>query len=193
MKTTDTISVNPSKATLGRVHEEAVEKLIRASVIERTGTKAARSEVISIVFPGTKSGLKQFRNYSLPLRTLFATILIVSGLTIVQGNAIGYNSLGTGIVEMVAGALLAIGLLTRPVMLLASIFFGIAGAIGMRNGITDLNLFSLMFGSAIFASIGSGKYSFDTMIRSALCRNFRRKIIDKSMGYKAFQYATKSI
>ena len=196
MKTTDTISVNPSKTTLGRANEEAVEKMIRSSVIDRNGNHIVADEVISIVFPGTKSGLEQLKSYVLPLRALFATLLIVSGLSFTQGNLLSIHSLGLGIAVMISGAFLAIGLLTRPIMVAAAVFFGIAGALQMRHGLPDLNVLSLMFGSLIFAALGSGKYSCDAMIRTALrrhCRNKELRNSEKSIGYKAFHYATKSL
>ena len=191
MKTTDTISVNPGKNTLGRVNEEAIEKLIRSSVIDRNTSKSASSEILSMVFPGTKSGLNQLKNYALPLRAIFATLLILTGLSMAQ-----VSSLGLGIAVMIVGAFLAIGFLSRPLMLVAAAFFAIYCALQFRTGMVDLNFLSMMFGCLIFAATGSGKYSCDVLIKSAVRRHILAKQDENrknALSYKAFHYATKSI
>lgn len=196
MKVTDTISVNPGKTTLGRVNEETLRKIARSSISESKQQSRLGADVLSIVFPGTKSGLEQFKNYALPLRAVFATLLIISGLSIAQGTGMALHSLGIGIAVMAAGACLAIGFICRPVMALSSIFFALAGAIQLRGGVTDLNAFSLMFGSLVFAATGSGKYSCDFLIAGFIKRSRRMSQLRKAkerMGYKAFQYATKTI
>lgn len=162
MKVTDTISVNPSKTALGHV-ETASSSILRRRVIDEEQT-ANKVDLKKIVFPTLSSGVTEYKKYEVPFRTLFATILIVSGLAILIGN-MAIHSVGFAVATICFGGFLAIGLLTRPVMLGASIFYCIVGALSIRTGNPDLSVFSLMFGCLIFAVIGSGKYSCDNMIR----------------------------
>lgn len=185
MKITDTISVNPGKTALGHV-ENSSDSIFRSHVL---GTETNRTlNLTSFLFPSCASGTTEFRKYSVPLRTIFSTILIVTGLTILthspSGTAIAYV-----VCTLSFGGFLALGLLTRPLMAAASIFYCIAGALSIRAGVTDMNTFALMFGCAIFCATGAGKYSCDTLIRKSI-RNHKikseKKRIENMMGYKAF-------
>ncbi|MCH5225991.1 MAG: hypothetical protein J1D77_08305 [Muribaculaceae bacterium] len=183
MKINDTISVNPSKKTLGHV-ETPVSSIFRSPVI---GVDSARDnvDILQLVFPTTKSGLAEYEKFALPIRTLFATILIVTGITLLSASA----SVALGICSLCFGGCLAIGLFTRPVMLGASVFYCITGALALRAGSPDLLVFSLMFGSLIFAMMGSGKYSCDFLIRSSIKRAKRRsesRRRENALSYKAF-------
>lgn len=196
MKTTETISVNPGKNTLRQVHEETIQKLFRGNLVTTGENDSVSKCFLSIVFPGTKSGLEQFKNYALPMRAIFASLLILTGLQAMEGSMFSILPFGIGLAIAIAGGLLAIGLLSRPVMFLSAIYFAIAGALQIRSGVNDISLFSLMFGSLLFAITGSGKYSCDFLIKGNLKRYITRKKAmkaDRMMGYKAFECATKSM
>lgn len=178
MKINETISVNPSKATLG--HVEAPSTSIFRSQVLGNESQVHNVDTLQLLFPATKNGLGEFNKYSVPIRTLFATILIVTGISLLSAG-----SSAIAICSLCFGAFLAIGLLTRPVMLSAAVYYCICGALSLRAGTPDLILFSLMFGSLIFGVVGSGKYSCDTLIRSAVKRQRRNRY----QGYKAFHQA----
>ena len=189
MKIAETISVNPGKATLG--HQESVARnLLRSSVIDNSAEKSS-IDILSFIFPSTGSGVTELKKYALPLRALFATILIVTGLTFVENPALIHGS-GFGIVEIVIGGLLAIGFLTRPIMAGASVYFAIVAALSIRNGLPDMSTLTLLFGTLLFCVLGSGKYSLDSTMRSLIGRakkTLRQKKANEAAGYKAFHYA----
>lgn len=180
MKITDTISVNPSKSTLGHV-EAPAGTIFRANVIGVEGSSRS-ADLIKVLFPTIKGGLAEYTKYAVPLRTVFATILIVTGITLLETSV----SAAFAICSLCFGAFLALGLLARPVMLGAAVFYCISGALALRAGVVDMNSFSLMFGCLIFGIIGSGKYSCDQLLLSALRRSNRVSKSRKDIGYKAF-------
>lgn len=184
MKIADTISVNPGKTALG--HVETPSSILRSQV---AGVENSRHiDLVKVIFPTTKSGLSEFSKYDVPLRTIFATILIVTGITLLTMPTVTFAS-SIAICSLCFGGLLALGLFTRPLMLGASVFYCISGALALRTGVADMTVFALMFGCLIFALTGSGKYSCDTLIRhSILChkRNSERKRKENMMSYKAF-------
>lgn len=190
----DTISVNPGKTTLGQTGERE-RALLRANILNENYGTQSRIDFVSLFFPSASCGISAFRKYALPLRTLFATILIVSGLNLLQAPGAIYST-GQGIAMITAGGMLALGLLARPVMALAAAFFAVVGAISIRIGAPEMNLFSLMFGSLLFAFTGSGKYSCDEMIFRALRRHekkSKKNLCDRRLSYRAFHMATKSL
>lgn len=186
MKMSDTISVNPGKTALGHV-EKPASSLFRSQVLG-VETKSQQLNVINLLFPATKSGLSDYRKYEVPLRTIFATILIVTGISFLT-TVTGLHSAGFAICTLCFGGLLALGLFTRPAMLGAAAYYCICGALSIRYGLPDLISFCLMFGTLLFCVVGGGKYSCDTIIRSAIMRHKRKSAAEREedcLGYKAF-------
>ena len=186
MKIADTISVNPRNTTLGQ--SEKADNMFRVSIINK---EASKNSLFSLAIPSEATGIAEIRKYALPLRTLFASILIVTGISIIQTASLPINT-SIAIVEIIGGIFLAFGFLTRPIMLISAIFFGITTALSIRTGNTDFSILSLMFGCLIFSALGSGKYSIDFLNRRAMLRSKRKSKIIKSsraLGYKAFHYA----
>lgn len=184
MKVTDTISVNPGKTALGH-SESKSENIFRTSVINR---EAKGIDALTLLLPSSVSGINEFKKFALPLRALFATILIVAGLTLLQS----VHASALGILEIIFGGLLALGLFTRLAMAGASVYFAIMAALSIRAGRPDLIPLCLMFGTALFCALGSGKYSLDMMLRSLFVRhkkNQEKKRSEKALSYKAFHYA----
>lgn len=186
MKLTDTISVNPSKTALGHIDASSSSILRSPVLVDDSSSKAI--DLVKVLFPSSAAGTNEYKKYAVPLRTLFATILIVSGLSILTGP-LALHSLGFAISTICFGGILALGLFTRPVMLGASVFYCISGALALRAGSVDMTVFSLMFGCLIFCVIGSGKYSCDSIIRNKIMhhkKSSRSKEKVKDLGYKAF-------
>ena len=186
MKVTDTISVNPSKATLGHV-ETASTSIFRSPVLDAKASSSS-IELTRILFPSCGTGVNEYKKYAVPLRTLFATILIVTGLTLLT-STVAVHSVAFAICTLCFGGCLALGFFTRPIMLGAAVFYCISGALALRGGAVDMTVFSLMFGCLIFGVIGAGKYSCDTLLRHALLshkKSAERKRKENMMGYKAF-------
>ncbi|MCH5230058.1 MAG: hypothetical protein J1F12_08735 [Muribaculaceae bacterium] len=189
MKLTDTISVNPGKTTLGEV-ENASTGILRSHVLN-SREETTSINLTKVIFPSINSGLSEYAKYAVPMRTLFATILIISGLTMLN-HINGMAGTACGICTLCFGGFLALGLFLRPVMAGAAIYYCILGAVALRGGMTDLTLFSLMFGCLIFCLIGGGKYSCDTLIRRGIRRHKikkEKKRHEEMMGYRAFHNA----
>lgn len=182
MKVNDTISVNPSKTTLGHV-ELPSTSIFRSQVL---GAEAHHNiDVLQLAFPSVKGGMGEFTKYALPLRTVFATILIVTGITLLSTTF----SSAIGICSICFGGLLAMGFLTRPTMIGAAAYYCICGALAIRNGVPDVSIFSMMFGCILFGIVGSGKYSLDTLLRQTIIRRKKRAELrrqQESLSYKAF-------
>ena len=186
MKISDTISVNPGKTTLGHV-ESSASSIFRTPVL---GAEASSHsiDILKILFPTAGAGTSEFRKYEVPLRTLFSTILIATGITMLT-IPFGIHGTAFAICTLCFGAFLAMGLLTRPVMFGAAIYYCICGALTLRSGIADMTVFALMFGCLIFGVTGSGKYSLDTLLLSGVNRHKRsreKKRMENLMSYKAF-------
>ncbi|MCH5232761.1 MAG: hypothetical protein J1E78_03910 [Muribaculaceae bacterium] len=182
MKTADIISVNPGKETLGQTTSKS-ESIFRSSVLNKN-YDSKKLSLSALLFPTIGSGSLEFRKYSVPLRTVFATILILTGLASV--------STATGICSLIFGGMLAMGLLTRPIMAAAAAFYAIMSALSIRAGISDITSLSLMFGCMVFCILGSGKYSCDYLLRHFLKHyQIKKEKIrrEKALTYKAFRYA----
>lgn len=188
MKISDTISVNPSKHTLGQADAQA-SSIFRNPVL---GAETSQSSLnlVKLLFPTALAGSSEMRKYDIPLRTIFATVLIVTGLTILTLSG-SIHGTGFAITSICFGCLLAIGLFTRPLMLGAAIYYCVTGALTLRTGVADMTIFALMFGCLVFALTGSGKYSCDALILRSINRHkifSKRKREEKMMGYKAFHH-----
>lgn len=187
MKIIDTISVNPGKTTLG--HTESGTSIFRNPVLG-VESDSKPADFTKVLFPSAGAGVKEFKKYATGLRTLFATILIITGLALLSTTAVIHSTV-LAICSLCFGGILALGLLTRPVMLGAAVFYCIMGALSIRAGVTDVTVFSLMFGCLIFSTIGSGKYSCDEILRHAILRHRKqsiRKRKEDMMGYRAFHH-----
>lgn len=185
MKITDTISVNPSKTAVGHI-EMPADSIFRQNVLT-SSEETSSLNLAKVIFPTRKAAFGDYAKYSIALRTLFATILIVSGLSMLSAPVVANT--GMAICSLCFGGILALGLITRPLMIGAAAFYCIMGALSIRTGVADPSTFSLMFGCLIFAVLGAGKYSCDDLIRSAIRRNSQKKAHSKSdndPGYKAF-------
>lgn len=189
MKIADTISVNPGKETLGH-STLPTESIFRQSVLNKEKDKT-RTNFLTLLFPTVKSGSSEFVKYSLPLRSVFATILILTGLTTLQSTATTLP-FGLSVCSLIFGGFLALGLFTRPVMLGAASYYAVCAALSLRMGNPDMISLCLMFGAMIFSAYGSGKYSCDFLIRQAFRRHkiaVQKKRSQNALSYKAFRYS----
>lgn len=186
MKIADTISVNPSKTALGHV-ENPTSSIFRSPVIG-VEHQAHTFNWLSMVFPTNKSGVTDYKKYEVPLRTLFSTILIVTGITFLTSTSTHIN-IAFAICSLSFGAILALGLFTRPAMIGAAVYYCVMGALSIRSGAPEVSIFSLMFGCLIFGVLGGGKYSCDALIRKAILRQNKKsekKSKENVMDYKVF-------
>lgn len=192
MNNVKTISVEPAKITLGeQIRKESQSKFLRSHILESRHITISKKDVMTLCFPSTSNGMDLLSKYALPMRSVFAALLIISGIPYLSVSGL---SLAFGIVSITFGAMLALGLLSRIAMGLSAVMYCAAGLFALRHGIYDILSFTLMFGSVLFFFLGSGKYSCDTFIRRSLIRKSlrnREKETEKALSYKALQYATK--
>ena len=194
MTRTDTISVNPGKDTLGDKNLSLKTDFFRNNILVEK--KKGKIDFCDLIFPSLSKETLALNKFFVPLRTIFATLLIICGISIIEGTAIVNASLALGIVEIILGSFLAIGLLSRPLMCLGAGLFGVLGTIALRNGIVETEYFTMMFGCLIFSVLGSGKYSVDYILRVNLKKwisKYQEKPSSYRKSYLAFKYATKNL
>lgn len=195
MNYSDIISVNPGKLTLGALHPEGATRLIRTNININSST-VKKHRFLDFIFAVKAPGINRFGKYMLVMRLLFATILISSGCLTLNGsitNALTIiSSQVSGILQITAGAMLALGLLTRISILSIGIILSASILITFTNGMPDMSALSSLFTCILFIIMGAGKYSLDFLIRKGVIINAtrRRKRNEmKRMTYKAFQYS----
>ena len=198
MNTTKTISVEPAKITLAELkNKEKAAQFLRASILQKENQKTEKISLVNIFFPTKQMANEALVKFSVPLRTIFSAILIISGLSFFENSNYLISSYScVAILEIIFGVFLAIGLLSRIVMAASSIMFVLCGIISLRSGYSDITAFALMFGSVLFFIMGAGKYSCDTLIRRNIKKflvNKKRKAQEERLSYKAFSYVTKNI
>lgn len=127
-------------------------------------------------------------------RLLFSALLIISGSFILSGEILPstyiIDSFYLGLGEIIAGSMLALGLLSRFVMGSATLFFGYVAIISIMSGIFDMQALLCCMSSLVFFIMGAGKYSCDFLIRkSILLRSIRhqKKIREQRLSYRAYR------
>ena len=127
-------------------------------------------------------------------RSLFAAILIVSGSFIIVGEIEALESLipdlDFAVAEIISGALIALGLLTRFASFATTMMFGALSIVSILSGIFNLQAMMSLFGSLVFLIFGAGKFSCDFLLRKAIINKAsarRRKIENERLSYKAFR------
>lgn len=196
MNTAKTISVNPVDKTLGALHPEATIRLFDTNVNSLSETKERNNKnVLQFLFASSAPGVKRFGIYMLIFRVLFASILIGSGVliltqTFLSSQTLGINNLYLGIGEIVCGSMLALGLLSRLATLSMTALFGYLSVMPLISGSLDMQSLLCFMGSLLFFTLGSGKFSFDYLIKKALVLNSiyrRRKRREERLSYRAFR------
>ena len=193
MNTNKTISVEPGKITLAeRKNRERAAEYFRTSILNSETQKIEKINLSKLLFPTQKSANLSFVKYSVPLRSIFSALLIISGiLTLQTSNSSAIISIA--ILSFIFGGFLALGLLTRVIMGASAIMFGLLGIITLREGTPEIQSFLLMFGSLCFFLSGSGKYSIDTIIRKQLLKYSKKNSSKEASSYKVFHYVTKNL
>lgn len=194
MSIADTISVNPVSKTLGALHPEAAIRYFNTYATDSLRQKkTAKKSFSKFFFASSAPSVNRFGATVLLFRFLFATIFIVSGCFIISGNLqvpVEFVSpLYFGLGEIIVGSLLAIGLLSRVVMLAATCVFGYLSVIAILSGYFDIQALLLCLGSLVFLTIGTGKYSCDFLIRKALVIRAKRKqkeLREQRLSYRAY-------
>lgn len=192
---TDIISVNPGKMTLGALHPEATEKLIRSSAKMLSTPATTKNGFLNFVFASSTPGVGRFGSYMLICRLLFSALLIVSGAFILSGEinapAVPFIPFYFAIAELVAGSMIGLGLLTRIASFSCGLLFAYLSVMSILSGIFDMTNLILTFSCVAFAMFGGGKFSVDFLIRKGLINHAirkRQKMEQNRLSYKAYRY-----
>lgn len=196
MNITDILSVDPGQNTLGSLHKDIAGTILRNSGIVRDNVHSNSSYSLNLIFASATPGGMRYGLCLLIFRAMFAAILIVSGSFILSGEIVRQVPLIPieifAIGEITIGCFLFLGLLTRFTMLTALVGFGMIAVFNIMNGIFNMSSLMLCMTSFIFLILGSGKLSFDFLIRKAIIsrdNKKRRKLISDRMSYRAYKVA----
>lgn len=196
MNITDIISVDPGQNTLGALHKNITGKILRNSGITRNNEPSSTSYFLTLIFASAAPGGMRYGLCMFVFRAMFAAILIVSGSFILSGEIVRTIPIIPieifAISEIVIGALLFLGFLSRFTMLTALVGFGIIATVNVINGVFNMSSLMLCMTSFIFLILGSGKISCDFLIRKAIvrqCSRRRSKMVADRMSYRAYKVA----
>lgn len=196
MNNTDTLSVDPGRTTLGALHTPSGAGLFRMSV-NHAQKKDSGASFLDVFFATKTMSATSRHPALLLLRWALAAIMIVSGCFILTGEI--YSPVAYvdpqiyAIVEITAGALLALGLFTRLAMTVAVAGFATFAIVSTLSGIFNLEALVCCMACMVFLVAGAGKYSCDFLLRKAMLKresNRRREIKKGKLTYRAFRYAS---
>ncbi len=199
MNTSDTLSVDPGRTTLGALHPEMATQFLRKKLISRPYSKSGRKNTLDFIFASAAPRSGRIGAALLFLRLAFASILIVSGSFITIGEInppeTPFPPSAYAISQIAIGAMLALGLFTRFAMAASIATFAIMAGQSIAAGIFTPLTLTLTLASATFLILGSGKYSADFLIRKALilpASRRRRHQKAKRISYQAYRYSPHS-
>lgn len=197
MNFTDIISVDPGQKTLGSLHPEITDTILRNSVLGVKNESTHSYGLLGVFFAAATPGSRRYGLCILLLRMLFATIVIVAGSFILYGEisapAIPLAPQVYAIALIVIGSMLAVGFLSRIATLTGFAGFAYIAVSAIFMGVFNISALMLCMGSLAFLMLGTGRYSLDFFIRKSIHNrsvNRRRKIAERRLTYQAYRYAS---
>lgn len=195
MSTTNTISVNPVSKTLGALHPEAAIRFFNTYAVDSSKQRLkTKKSFARFFFASSAPSINRFGSSVLLFRLLFAIIFILSGSFILSGNLESPTNVFApqhmAIGEIIIGSMLAVGLLSRVTMGIATGVFGYLATISIMSGNFDIQILLFCLGSLVFLTMGTGKYSADFLIRKALVIRAKRRqkeIKEQRLSYRAYR------
>lgn len=200
MNISDTLSVDPGRATLGTLHPELATQFLRKkSITRRIRPSSCRSRMINFMLAQSVPRSNRVGAVLFLLRMALAALLTVSGAFIISGEIAPPETFIDPYIyawlEITAGIMLALGFLTRVAMAMAVTGFGILACQSVINGVFNMEAMVCCLSSLSFFLLGAGKYSGDFLIKKGLTAHAikrRHRYEQKLLSYKAFHYATRS-
>lgn len=169
------LSVNPGKSTLG--HLNALESFganVHMPRVAMLGENGVGSGVVpsltGILFPVKKMNLG-VSMLLLVIRLAFAALLVHDGISALMSSSVETM---WAVAEIALGAFAAFGLLTRAVMVVPAIAFGMLAA-AAPDFMSALEPGACSLVSALLIVVGAGWLSSDALIRVAIRRSARRR------------------
>lgn len=162
------LSVNPGRSTLGHMNAlEAFGASVRMPRARMLADDATAPSLAGILFPVKKMNLSG-SVVLLAVRIGFASLLMAGGFSI-----IGSPMTVWGVLELVLAAFVAVGFMTRALMVVPAIVFGMLA--GHAPGTAEAVLPALCsLVSVLLMIFGSGWLSVDALIRVAIRRHNAR-------------------
>ena len=196
MNNSDTLSVDPGRATLGALHPEFDASFLRGKVSITRGNIKKNRRVVNLFFAVNTMHSNTKGAAMLLLRWALACLLIVSGSFILSGEIyapVNYiPSEVYALFEIVIGGMLVLGLLTRIAMGVATIGFATVATLSVVHGVFNLEALMCCMSCLVFLIFGPGKFSCDFLIRKSIVgreEQLQRSISKQRMSYRAFRCA----
>lgn len=196
MNNSDTLSVDPGRATLGALHPEFDASFLRGKVSISRGNINKSKRVVNLFFAVNPMHSNAKGAAMLLLRWALASLLIVSGSFILSGEIYApVNYIPSEIYalfEIVIGGMLVFGMLTRIAMGVATIGFATVATMSVIHGVFNLEALMCCMSCLVFLIFGPGKFSCDFLIRKAIVgrdEQRQRNVNNQRISYRAFRYA----
>lgn len=192
------ISVNPGKSSMGELNPEATARAIRNRLMrsETSPAVSLKHRLNAIFAVGGINGMSRPVTL-LFVRMLAGALLLVSGMMMGFGGQLPaeagmpFEMSASSLILIVAGAILCLGMLTRPGMACMALYFMVVCGIGISRGsFLSADAMYAMTG-IVFAVAGAGRHSVDDIMAGNIFRLYRRKrrrIAERRLSYEAFRY-----
>lgn len=197
MNISEIISIDPAQKTLGSLHSEITGKILRNSGISRNKAITHSHYILNLIFASSSPGGWRYGICIMLLRFCYAAIMIVSGSFILSGEINAPTSLIPSdvyaISQIVIGAMLALGFLSRFAMLTGFTGYAYIAACKIMAGIFSISSLLLCMGCLIFFILGTGRLSIDFLIRMGIMHRSERrreKLVSRRLSYRAYRYAS---
>lgn len=184
------INVNPALQPAGATNPDVALGAIRSRVAAQ-GTDMVRRQSGSLLrrLFGPTSLKPALSVAMLIIRIVFGSWCLWQGSVALLSGTLS----GMDIMLLISGVMIGLGLFTRVIssasMLICTYF--ICNALSQGNLLSAADLYTLIF--AIFAMIGPGRYSFDSILRRNIFRSLRRRqirqLLENRFSYRAFEFA----
>lgn len=193
MNIAETISINPVDKTLGALNPAAAARFVREHTAPAR-TSSNKKGILDFCLASSAPGVSRFGRQMLLFRTMFATLLIISGSFLLSGELTFtsglFSSSTLGIAEIMMGSMLVLGFLSRFAMIGSTLLFGILAGVSVANGVFDMAALLCCLGSMVFMTMGAGKFSADFLIKKAIINRAiarRRQQRADRLTYRAYR------
>lgn len=195
MKAAETISVDPGRLTAGALYSTGTKRIISkaAGAINVNVAVTSKKKVSDFLFASYAPGAYRYGIRILVFRCIWSAILIAYGVMLFTGTLVspngGFPASQLGVAIGTVGVIMLLGIMTRPVSLVATVVCGAWAVEGISGGVFSLDAFSTTLVFLIFAVSGPGKFSSDFLIKKSLYRRairHRNRRREDRLSYKAF-------
>lgn len=185
MNKANVISVDPSKCTFGALHAELAPKVARQFAASAHSSanqgKTGSHGLAAFLFPTANCSFN-LSMVLLAIRLLLGALLLADGITTIGKGA---TPDAICIAEITTGALIILGLMSRPATFIAAVYFAMLLLSAATFSQTNLVIAVL---SLIVCLAGPGWFSLDGTIRRTLDSERRSRIREKRLAEQRLSY-----